>query len=85
MDDSRHLCWRSPSSDALERVPKELGHLDTAKKHDSVKSIVDLFSVELPFNGKPGHTAHNDAVHVFDPTILRITGDRVIDSLCNSH
>ena len=69
----------------LNEYRKNLAIIDMAKKHDSVKSIVDLFSVELPFNGMPGHTAHNDAVHVFDPTILRITGVRVIDSLCNSH
>ena len=44
---------------------KNLATIESAKKHDFVRSVVDLFSIELPFNGKPGSaSAHNDAVHV---------------------
>lgn len=68
----------------LNEYRKNLAIIAAAKKFDFVKSVVDFFSIELPFNGRPGRTAHIDAVHVTDHRILRILGGRVIETLCNS-
>ena len=65
---------------------KNLAILGSAKKYDFVKGVVDFFSIELPFNGKPGSaTAHGDAVHVSDPRILSIAAHIVIETFCDSH
>ena len=86
--------WMIPRRYAADReyrtLPNEyhknLAIISSAKKYDFVKSVVDFFSIELPFNGKPGSaTAHGDAVHVSDPRILSIAGDRIIETFCNSH
>lgn len=62
---------------------KNLAILDAAKKYDVVSSVVDAFSVELPFNGVPGDTVHGDAVHVRDDRILKLVGQMMVDRICH--
>ena len=87
--------WKIPKEYAHDRphrtevkeYRKNLAIISTVQKYDFVKSIVDTFSIELPFNGKKGegNTAHRDAVHVADDHfIMRVVSDRLIDLICSS-
>ena len=62
----------------LNEYRKNLAIINTAKKFDFVKSVVDVFSIELPFNAK----AHMDAVHIGDNRILRIIANFIADTFC---
>lgn len=85
--------WLIPEKYAADRAHRTLLHeyqknramIGAAAKFGFVRSVVDLFSIELPFNGAPGRAAaHMDAVHVSDQRVLRIAGDRILDTLCRS-
>jgi len=66
----------------LNEYRKNLAIVAVAARFDAVRSVVDGFSLELPFNGFFGHTAHKDAVHIGDERVLRLAGDRILDTLC---
>lgn len=74
-----------PHRTQLNEYRKNLAIIDAVRRHGFVRSVLDLFSVELPFNGGPGDTAHRDAVHIGSSMVLRIASDLVIDKICNSH
>mmetsp|Transcript_12211 Transcript_12211/g.26285 ORF Transcript_12211/g.26285 Transcript_12211/m.26285 type:complete len:104 (+) Transcript_12211:288-599(+) len=73
-----------PHRTQLNEYRKNLAIISTVKKYDFVDGVLDLFSIELPFNGHPGgdFTAHRDAVHIGDPVVLRIASNLIIDKLC---
>merc|ERR1719254_130419 len=83
-----------PYRTELNEYRKNLAIIATAREFDFVRSVVDAFSVELPFNGVSGvysskkdktvSTAHKDAVHIGDWRIFRVIGEIVLDRLCNS-
>lgn len=76
--------WDRTYRTLLNEYRKNLALVEVANKFDFVKSVVDFFSIELPFNGEPGMTtAHKDAVHLGDHRVLHIAGDRVIEAICN--
>lgn len=79
----RHA-WDRDYRTLLNEYRKNLAIIAVAKKFDFVQSVVDVFSIELPFNGDPGHSAHMDAVHINDKRVLRIAGDRILDTLCST-
>ena len=79
----RHA-WDRDYRTLLNEYRKNLAIIAAAKKFDFVQSVVDVFSIELPFNGDPGHSAHMDAVHINDKRVLRIAGDRILDTLCST-
>ena len=73
-----------PFRTLLNEYRKNLAIIDTAKKFGFIQSVLDIFSIELPFNGHPvGRSAHRDAVHIHDKRVLRIAGDLILDTLCN--
>ena len=80
-----------PRRTELNEYRRNLAIIAAAREFDFVRSVVDTFSVELPFNGHRGKygnmgnsTAHKDAVHIGDWRILRVIGDLILDRLCNS-
>ena len=87
---SNEYSWDRQYRTLSNEYKKNLAIIESAKKHDFVRSVVDLFSIELPFNGKPGSaSAHNDAVHVSPKSsigskVLSAAGDHIIETLCNS-
>ena len=76
--------WDRDYRTLLNEYRKNLAIITVAKKFDFVLSVVDVFSIELPFNGHPGLTAHQSAVRVSDKRVLRIAGDRILDTLCRT-
>jgi len=88
-----------PYRTLLNEYRKNLAILDVAKKHAEggregkgggfeVRSVVDVFSVELAFNGhKGGPTAHGDAVHITPGNpgashVIRAVMDKIVDTVC---
>jgi len=71
-----------PHRTLLNEYRKNLAIVAVAARFDAVRSVVDGFSLELPFNGFFRHTAHKDAVHIGDERVLRLAGDRILDTLC---
>ena len=78
----KKYAWDRDYRTLLNEYRKNLAVIDVATRYDFVRSVVDVFSIELPFNGRPKHTAHMDAVHVGDKRVLRIAGERILDTLC---
>eukprot|EP00584_Thalassiosira_punctigera_P021571 CAMPEP_0172563436 /NCGR_PEP_ID=MMETSP1067-20121228/100654_1 /TAXON_ID=265564 ORGANISM="Thalassiosira punctigera, Strain Tpunct2005C2" /NCGR_SAMPLE_ID=MMETSP1067 /ASSEMBLY_ACC=CAM_ASM_000444 /LENGTH=449 /DNA_ID=CAMNT_0013353883 /DNA_START=140 /DNA_END=1489 /DNA_ORIENTATION=- len=86
--------WKIPSSynfdkkyrTLLNEYRKNLAMIDAAKKHS--QGVVDVFSIELPFNGKQGEeTAHRDAVHLWghmSDEIHSAAANLIIDTICFS-
>lgn len=71
----------------LNEYRKNLAILAAARQSDLVRSVVDVMSVELPFNaegGMFGIEGHKDAVHIGDWRLNRIIGEMLVDRLCNS-
>jgi len=84
--------WKIPDHHASDRTfrtllneyQKNLAIINAAQKFGFIQSVLDIFSIELPFNGYPGgRSAHSDAVHISDKRVLRITSDLILDTLCN--
>jgi hypothetical protein len=74
--------WDRDYRTLLNEYRKTRAIVAVAARFDAVRSVVDVFSLELPFNGSPGHTAHMDAVHIGDKRVMRLAGDRILDTLC---
>lgn len=68
----------------LNEHRKNLAIMGAARKFGFVRSVVDGFSVELPFNGTPEESVHGDAVHVNNPVVLGMVGNRVFEAICTS-
>ena len=76
--------WDKSLRTRARTYKKNLAIIETAKQFAFVDSVVDFFSIELPFNGYKGNTSHKDAVHFGDKRMLKIIADRVIYNICHS-
>ena len=72
-----------PKRTLINEYWKNRAVLDAATKHDFIK-IIDLFSIELPFNEK----CHKDAVHMLsddndrDCKVQKIFADAILRAIC---
>ncbi len=49
----------------LNEYQKNLAMINAAKKFGFLPSVLDIFSIELPFNGNPGERSdHSDAIYI---------------------
>ena len=84
--------WLSSQKHTLDRKHQtllnehqaNLAIIDAAARFDFVQSVVNVFSIKLPFNGYPGHTVHMDVVHVGDKRVLRIAVDHILNTFCRT-